>query len=129
MLNMKVDKLNNFIINDCKENCFLGMTTIKKKDFWGNDYEIKSQEQKYVFMFEFMENRFFASEDFLIESLLEKYIKHIENGDIYEHGYPESRLIPQNHTEECEKSVYEEVVEEFNDKIKDILNQYFHNGI
>ena len=129
MENVKLDELNEFVLSKCKEDSFNGFTTVSKTDINNNKYEIKDDEQKYIFLVEILGNRIFASEDYMLECLLKDHINDIKDRSIYEHGYPEARLIPSNHTEECEKCTFEFITEIFNDKIKNILNQYFVEGI
>lgn len=129
MVSVKLDELNEFILSKCKEDSFNGFTTVSKIDINNNTYELKNDEQKYIFLVEILGNRIFASEDYMLECLLKGHISAIENREIYEHGYPEARLIPHNHTQNCEEETFKFITEEFNDKIKNILNQYFVEGI
>ena len=129
MVNIKLEELNEFILSKCEEDSFNGFTTVRKTDINNNKYELKDDEQKYIFLVEILGNRIFASEDYMLECLLKDHIGAIENLEIYEHGYPEGRLIPHNHTQNCEEETFEFITGEFNDKIKNILNQYFAEGV
>ena len=129
MVNIQLDELNEFILSKCKEDSFNGFTTVSKIDINNNTYELKNDEQKYIFLVEILGNRIFASEDCMLECLLKDHINAIENREIYEHGYPEARLIPHNHTQDCEEESFNFITGEFNDKIKNILNQYFIEGV
>lgn len=60
----------------------------------------------------------------LLEKLLEKEISLLENKDIYDNGYPESRLIPSNFFENCEDTFIEETKEEICELIEEILREY-----
>ena len=49
MVNIQIDKLGEFILSKCKEDSFNGFTTISKLDINNNTYELKDDEQKYIF--------------------------------------------------------------------------------
>ena len=55
-----------------------------------------------------------------IKTLLERATENIENKEIYEHGYPEARLIPSDFYEQCEKMHKEFFIEE----ISGIVGEY-----
>lgn len=63
----------------------------------------------------------------MIEKTLNEIRKEIEGvtldikrNEIYEHGCPESRLVPSNFKEQCEASTTEYVI----DKVGDIITSY-----
>jgi hypothetical protein len=64
------------------------------------------------------------SQDELLELLLKGYIDAIENKDIYDHGYPEARLIPANFYENCEDSVIKEAKEDISELIENKLREF-----
>jgi hypothetical protein len=49
----------------------------------------------------------------------------IVRGDIYDHGYPEARLIPFNHEKLCQEAIIEEVIEDISEKITEYLVSLF----
>lgn len=55
-----------------------------------------------------------------IKTLLERATYNIENKEIYEHGYPEGRLIPSDFFETCER----EHLNHFKDEISEIVEDY-----
>lgn len=59
--------------------------------------------------------------DNLLEEYLSDYVQKMRNGEIYEHGYPESRLIPSSHWTDCEEDFIDSVIEEVSEKIRAIL--------
>ena len=59
----------------------------------------------------------------LLKELLCDEIESIRSGEIYEHGYPESRLIPQDHYKLCEKSFIENVVYDISEEISSLLKE------
>lgn len=60
-----------------------------------------------------------------IKRLLVSTSEAIANGEIYEHGYPESRLIPPNFYEDCEDGCIGYV----NDNISVIVDEYLRGFI
>lgn len=124
---MKVElkSIDNFVFNDTKDLQFTGVVKSTHKDCDGNIYKLESNNEKYLFFAEVFGARMFVSETYILEILLAKDIEDIESRSIYEHGYPESRLMPSNHKESCEESLLETVKESINEKIESILYEYF----
>jgi UDP-N-acetylglucosamine pyrophosphorylase len=56
-----------------------------------------------------------------IVDVIESGYKAIENGEAFEHGFRESRLIPSNWSEICLNQVLEDVVEKITPLIKEYL--------
>ena len=98
---------------------------IKKKDINDTEYELKNNEDKYYYLDKLGDNSIFVSESYLLDALLSDYIKNIESNDIYEHGYPESRLVPSNHYESCQESYLEYVLNEVSEKVSNVISSYF----
>lgn len=121
-----LDKLDDIIVkNNCELKSFIGFDVIKNRDVHGVEYELKNDEQKYYLIEKIGDISIFISEDRLLNTLLNDYIDDIESGDIYAHGYPESRLIPSNHHEDCQKYFIDEVEAYITTKVRDIIEQYF----
>lgn len=57
-------------------------------------------------------------------ALLSIAVRDRESQEIYEHGYPEARLIPSNHTEICESSQQEQLLEAINELLTEVLGEY-----
>ena len=125
MKRIKLNELSNIIFLNSKEDIITGYTTDKRKDILGIDYELLKEEQKYIYLFSLEKNRFYLLELFLLDRLLLEDIKLIQSGEIYDHGYPESRLILSNHYETCRESFLNTLKEEFCDKIETIISDYF----
>ena len=126
MERVKLDRLKNIIIRDTgNSNCFIGFNVIKKKDINDTEYELKNNEDKYYYLDKLGDNSIFVSESYLLDALLSDYIKNIESNDIYEHGYPESRLVPSNHYESCQESYLEYVLNEVSEKVSNVISSYF----
>ena len=98
---------------------------IKNKDIHGVEYELKNKEQKYYLIKKFDNMSIFISEEHLLNTLLSDYIDNIKSGSLYDHGYPESRLIPSDHHEKCQEYFIEEIIETISEKINNIVEQYF----
>ena len=126
MKRIKLDKLSDIIINDTYPDYFMGYSTTKHRDINGVEYELKNKEQKYCLLGVFHDSKIFVSEDHLLHTLLLEDIDSIESGDIYSHGYPESRLIPSNHYEECQKYFLERIHEDIAEKVDNAISHYFH---
>ena len=60
-----------------------------------------------------------------IENILKNATEAIENNEIYEHGYPEARLIPMNHVEICQDAIKELVVNAISEIIEEYLESIF----
>ncbi len=52
-----------------------------------------------------------------IKSIIEEVTEVVESGEIYEHGYPENRLIPTRHEEECREYTIEYTMELIKEKV------------
>lgn len=107
-----------------KEHFIVGYTTQTKLSIDNKKFEVLGFEKNYVKVVEMGNNAIYISEEKLVELFLVKYIKSIQDGSIYEHGYPESRLIPSDFKEKCEEGLFNEIMEEFKDIAKDILEYY-----
>ena len=53
--------------------------------------------------------------------IFETQIPKISNGEIFEHGYPEARLIPANHVELCLEQFADFVADEVREVIKELV--------
>jgi len=124
-MRIKLDELKDIVFLNCKEEIFTGYTTKLVKDIYNNDYEILGTEEKYIYLYETLGTKTYISETLLLETLLTKEIAMIDDSTIYEHGYPESRLIPSNHWAKCQEGFLENVIEDISDKIREILEGYF----
>ena len=60
-----------------------------------------------------------------ITNIINNATEAVEKRDIYQHGYPEARLIPSNWREECEDSFKENVIEDVTEIIADYLDGLF----
>ena len=123
-MRIKLKELKNIVFVDFKENEFTGFTVETKYDINGTEYEILTEEVNYIYAFELLDNKVYIDENYLLDVLLTKHIKPLENKEIYEHGYPESRLIPANFYEDCQDNYIETVKNEFCDRIENILRDY-----
>jgi len=54
-------------------------------------------------------------------NIIESGYKAIESGEAFEHGFPESRLIPSNWNELCLKGVLDGIIEKITPLIKEYL--------
>ena len=109
---------------------FVGVKVLDKVDMLGNKYVEPVQECNYVFLGDITDKNddgvnLFITEHKLIEVLLKKYIKEIEDGSIYEHGYPEGRLIPSSHYEDCNEGYRTIVKDEICELVDNVLSEYF----
>jgi len=62
-----------------------------------------------------------------ITGILEGATQAIENREIYEHGYPEGRLIPAGFWEDCQDGHKELVVEAVSEIVRDYLDDLYGN--
>ena len=127
MNKIQLENLKNIIIleNEIEANSFIGFEVEHKQDFKGNKYEILKSEEIYYSLGIILGNKVYAREDYLLEVLLTNEINAIADKDIYQHGYPESRLIPSDFYETCNESLLEEAKDRMNEQIENILNDYF----
>ena len=63
-----------------------------------------------------------------ITTIIKNATEAVEKRDIYQHGYPEARLIPSNWKEECEDSFKEIVTDCVSEIIADYLDSLFSKG-
>ena len=127
MKRVKLEKLNDIISTNTDDlSSFIGFDVIRNTDINNVEYELKGDEDKYHFLCKFGDNAVFVSESHLLQTLLGEYIDDIESGDIYSHGYPESRLIPSDHNERCQESCLEQILVDITEKVSDIIEQYFN---
>lgn len=123
-MEVELKSFENTIITDSRAPFFVGFISETYFDFEGNLYKIKKESKKYLYIFEIFGKHMYVLEDYLIDTLLSEEIQTLKSGEIYEHGYPEGRLIPQNHYEDCNDCFLDSVKESFNEKIDRILRDY-----
>lgn len=120
---VKLEDLNDYVsINETKGDNFIGYTTETNRDINGKEYELEVDREKYCYLGNQLGNYIFISQTRLIESLLQDDIDAVDSGKIYEHGYPESRLVPVDHTESCEEVLKNNIMEEFETKVDNIFS-------
>jgi len=85
-------------------------TTAIKIDYYE---ELKAKAYKYD---ELINDK----ESLLILYLKDSFVK-IENKEMFEHGYPESRLIPSNFYEDCKNDFAESVADKVYEEVKEII--------
>lgn len=124
-MKIELKTIDNFVFNDTKELQFTGVTKSTHKDCDGNEYKLESDSEKYLFLTTIFGRKMFISETCLLETLLSQELKDIEDGSIYDHGYPESRLIPADHEKRCQESLIESIEGGLCAKIYDVVSQYF----
>lgn len=125
MKRVKLEKLSDIVPINVEADEFTGYTVTKNTDVNGDHYELLDREEKYLFLFKMLDVNIYISEYHLLDRLLNKYIVPIENKEIYEHGYPEGRLVPSNFYEKCEEEYLENVKEEISEKVENIIQEYF----
>lgn len=59
-----------------------------------------------------------------IKKIVDEAIEAIEDNRIYDHGYPESRLVPADHYEKAEQFWMEEVKDKVSEIVERILSDY-----
>ena len=125
-MKIKLEELKNMMfVNEIKEPSFIGYTTKKHVDVFGTAYETLELETKYLYFAEVFGSRLYVTEAYLLDILLTDYLKPVIDRSIYDHGYPESRLIPSNFYEDCQKDYLDSVISDFTDKISDIISGEF----
>lgn len=126
MQKIKLEKLEDFIsTNKTDGENFVGYTSTIHYDMNGDEYELQDSECVYCYLGSQLGNNIFISRSVLFESLLQKEIDSVENGDIYSHGYPESRLIPENHAEQCQEAFINEITDSISDDIDNTFSHLF----
>ena len=63
-----------------------------------------------------------------LTNIIKAATRAVESNEIYQHGYPEARLIPANWKEDCEDSFKENVTECMSEVIADYLDSLFSKG-
>lgn len=127
-IRMKIllEKLDDIIIkNDCEFKSFIGYNVTNHKDVNGIKYQLKKDEEKYYPIKKIDNMTIFVSESHLLNTLLNDYIDEIESESIYEHGYPESRLIPTNFREDCQESHLAHITDIITDKVSGVITEYW----
>lgn len=64
-------------------------------------------------------------DEILLEEAIEEELKPLVNKEIFEHGYPEARMIPSDHYEKCLEEFKEELKEKVNDAIDNIVHDLY----
>ena len=118
---IKVDEIKNIMLIEETEDLITVFTTNKLVDDFGKEYELIKDDEEFFKIDKIFNMNIYISKTRLLETLLTKEIKAIEGNEIYEHGYPESRLIPSNFYEECQSSFVENVKEKFSEETEEIL--------
>ena len=121
MKKIKLEELNNIMLLKENDSPIIGFTTKKLIDDFGSEYELIEAEEEYFYVEKMLDRNIYMNKTCLLNTLLSKQISMIENNEIYEHGYPESRLIPSNFYESCQSDFISSVQEEFSEKIEEIL--------
>ena len=124
MRKIKLNELKDKMILDITDKTFSGYTTTTHTDINGLKYEKLEHEVKYIYLTDILDSRLYVTQSFLLDIMLEEYIEPIKNKEIYEHGYPEGRLTPSDHCEKCEDSYIEAIINDFKEKIEEILRDY-----
>lgn len=101
MKSIKVLKINTTMIFPLKEKVLRVYTVIKKVDHEGTQYEKIKEEAILCRVCDVLESGLYVTRLQLIESFLHEELEDLKSGVVFEHGYPEERLVPRNHKEEC----------------------------
>lgn len=124
MVNLSKRKMKNLddviLLTDMKEKVFEGYTTYEKADLEGKNRTFKDETLKYYLVTSILDGNLYISKDKLGDVITGEAQMDGADG-IYEHGYPEERLVPSNHKEESEEKFFNHYIEEFEDLIKDNL--------
>jgi hypothetical protein len=121
---IKVEKLSNYVLMENVGNEVKLVTVKSNKDFNGTIYETISDEDIYCKLIEVLGKTLYVSKCALLESLLSNEIEQLKNGEIFEHGYPESRLIPSTHHQDCIDSFKESIMNNISGLIDEIISNY-----
>lgn len=124
MSKIKVTDFPNNYLSELTENEITLYSVIKKKDINGVEYEILDKEFKYCNVTKVFGKTLYMSKEYLLEVVLAKDLEPLINKEIFEHGYPEGRLVPSNHYESCIEYFTDEIKETFNDMIDNLINDY-----
>lgn len=120
MKKLRLSKFEPMIQAQCSGSIILGYISEIGVDMHGVKYEIMRDSRKYINLPEELDN-WYLSEDLILEMLMASKIRTITDGAIFEHGYPEARLIPSNHYRECVDSFIADVKESLNKDVERIL--------
>lgn len=124
MKKIKLEELNNVVLLKENHSPIIGFTTKKLIDDFGSEYELIEAEEEYFYVEQMLDRSIYMNKTWLFTTLLSKQISMIENNEIYENGYPESRLIPSNFYESRQSEFISLVQEEFSEKIEEILSDH-----
>ena len=123
-MRIKVEKLPNEYLSELTESEITLYTTVENTDINGIKFETLGTECKYCNVTNILGQTLYMSKEYLLDVLLSKDLEPLINKSIFNHGYPEGRLTPSNHYEECLEHFSEEIKEEFNDMLDNIINDY-----
>lgn len=122
---IKLDELKEVIIlneSDTDKDFFTGFTTKVRTDIDGVAHEFLDEEDTYYRVVDIFDGTMFMKEGRVIDILMSIPEDEYENGDIYAHGYPESRLVPQDHGNDSEEAFVEQYVENFSEVLREKLS-------
>ena len=117
--------LDTVILSDIKDDVFIGFETHIKFDSLGEKYEIRGTSENYYKLGKILEETIYVSETHMFNMLLSEKINEISSGEIYSHGYPESRLIPSTHMRDCQEAHLDNLLCEFEEKISSIVSENY----
>jgi len=123
MRKIKLESLQEIVFLNESHDKFVGYTTNKHKDIFNKPYELAGIEEYYYFVTTIADSYMYVNRTKLFEILPTKEIDMINSNEIYEHGYPESRLIPSNHYTECQDMFIESVQNDISEIINEILRE------
>lgn len=124
MKKIKLEELSNIVFLKENDSPIAGFTTKKLIDDFGSEYELIDAEEEYFYIERMLDHSIYISKTCLFNTLLSKQIAMIESNEIYEHGYPESRLLPSDFYESCQTGLISLTQEEFSNKIEDVLHEH-----
>ena len=127
MEKVKLEELKNILLASKEIACkrFIGFVTSEHFDIFNTKYELEKSKEEYFYLTDILDKKMFVSKTFLLETLLTKEADMILNNEIYEHGYPEARLIPSDFYEKCQEDFVQNTIQEIGEEIENLLNEYF----
>lgn len=123
---IKLAELSETIIlsnDESKSDFFRGFTTKKERDINNVEHEFLDEEDMYYKVTDIFDGGLYMREGRVVDILMSIPRADYEDGDIYAHGYPESRLVPQNHGADSEEAFVEGYIENFSEVLREKFSE------
>jgi hypothetical protein len=124
MTKVKVKEFTREYLSEINEPQIALYTVQEHKDIEGVKYTTLKEQRTYCKVCSMFGVFLYVEKRSLLRAVIEKDLEPLIDNSIYEHGYPESRLIPSDHYSNCLTVFTEDLTENIKDMIVDIIHDH-----